>query len=40
MTAASNQWQITDTLVVTSPSAHSASATVGVACSYPTLTMG
>ena len=39
LTAASNQWQITDTLVVTSPSAHSASATVSVACSYPTLTM-
>ena len=39
VTAASNQWQITDTLVVTSPSAHSASATVSVACSYPTLTM-
>ena len=39
VTAASNQWQITDTLVVTSPSAHSASATVSVACAYPTLTM-
>ncbi len=39
VTAASNQWQITDTLEVTSPSAHSASATVSVACSYPTLTM-
>jgi eukaryotic-like serine/threonine-protein kinase len=39
VTAASNQWQITDTLVVTSPSAHSASATVSVACSYPTLTV-
>ena len=37
--AASNQWTITDTLEVTSPSAHSASATVSVACSYPTLTM-
>ena len=36
--AASNQWQITDTLTVTSPSAHSASATVSVQCSYPTLT--
>jgi serine/threonine protein kinase len=39
VTAASNQWEITDTLVVTSPSAHSASATVSVACSYPTLTV-
>ena len=39
VTATSNQWEITDTLVVTSPSAHSASATVSVACSYPTLTM-
>ena len=39
VTAASNQWQITDTLVVTSPSAHSAAATVSVACDYPTLTM-
>ena len=39
VTATSNQWQITDTLVVTSPSAHSASATVSVACAYPTLTM-
>ncbi len=32
VTAASNQWEITDTLVVTSPSAHSASATVSVQC--------
>ena len=39
VTAASNQWEITDTLVVTSPSAHSASATVSVQCDYPTLTM-
>jgi hypothetical protein len=39
VTAASNQWQITDTLVVTSPSAHSASATVSVQCDYPTLTL-
>jgi serine/threonine protein kinase len=39
VTAASNQWQITDTLAVTSPSAHSASATVSVQCDYPTLTM-
>jgi eukaryotic-like serine/threonine-protein kinase len=39
VTAASNQWEITDTLVVTSPSAHSASAKVSVACSYPTLTV-
>jgi hypothetical protein len=39
VTAASNQWQITDTLAVTSPSAHSASATVSVQCNYPTLTM-
>jgi serine/threonine protein kinase len=39
VTAASNQWQISDTLVVTSPSAHSASSTVSVACDYPTLTM-
>jgi eukaryotic-like serine/threonine-protein kinase len=39
VTAASNQWQITDTLVVTSPSAHSASAKVSVQCDYPTLTV-
>src|ERR1700722_14640949 len=39
VTAASNQWQITDTLVVTSPSAHSAAAKVSVACAYPTLTL-
>jgi serine/threonine-protein kinase len=39
VTAASNEWQVTDTLVVTSPSAHSASAKVSVACSYPTLTL-
>jgi eukaryotic-like serine/threonine-protein kinase len=39
VTAASNQWEITDTLVVTSPSAHSASANVSVQCDYPTLTM-
>jgi serine/threonine protein kinase len=37
--AASNQWQITDTLVVTSPSAHNAAATISVKCGYPTLTM-
>jgi hypothetical protein len=39
VTAASNQWSITDTLMVTSPSAHSSSANVSVACSYPTLTL-
>jgi eukaryotic-like serine/threonine-protein kinase len=39
VTAASNQWSITDTLMVTSPSAHSAAATVSVNCSYPTLTL-
>jgi eukaryotic-like serine/threonine-protein kinase len=39
VTAASNQWQITDTLMVTSPSAHSAAATVSVQCEYPTLTV-
>jgi tRNA A-37 threonylcarbamoyl transferase component Bud32 len=39
VTAASNQWEISDTLVVTSPSAHSASATVSVQCDYPTLTV-
>jgi hypothetical protein len=39
VTAASNQWEISDTLVVTSPSAHSAVAKVSVACDYPTLTM-
>ena len=39
VTAASNQWQISDTLVVTSPSAHSAAANVSVQCDYPTLTM-
>jgi eukaryotic-like serine/threonine-protein kinase len=39
VTAASNQWEITDTLVVTSPSAHSAGANVSVQCDYPTLTM-
>jgi serine/threonine protein kinase len=38
VTAASNQWEITDTLEVTSPSAHSAAATVSVQCAYPTLT--
>jgi len=39
VTAASNQWEISDTLVVTSPSAHSAGAKVSVACTYPTLTL-
>jgi serine/threonine-protein kinase len=39
VTATSNQWEITDTLVVTSPSAHSAAANVSVDCDYPTLTM-
>ena len=39
VTAASNQWEITDTLVVTSLSAHSASANVTVQCDYPTLTL-
>ena len=39
VTAASNQWQLTDTLVVTSPSAHSAAAKVSVECAYPTLTL-
>jgi hypothetical protein len=39
VTAASNQWVITDTLVVTSPSAHSAAANVSVQCDYPTLTL-
>jgi len=39
VTAASNQWVITDTLVVTSPSAHSAAAKVSVQCDYPTLTL-
>jgi tRNA A-37 threonylcarbamoyl transferase component Bud32 len=39
VTAASNQWSITDTLMVTSPSAHSAGADVSVQCSYPTLTL-
>ena len=39
VTATSNQWEISDTLVVTSPSAHSASAKVSVQCDYPTLTM-
>jgi serine/threonine protein kinase len=39
VTAASNQWEISDTLVVTSPSAHSAAANVSVQCDYPTLTM-
>jgi hypothetical protein len=39
VTAASNQWEISDTLVVTSPSAHSAGAKVSVQCDYPTLTM-
>jgi serine/threonine-protein kinase len=39
VTAASNQWQITDTLVVTGPSAHSAAAKVSVGCDYPTLTI-
>jgi serine/threonine-protein kinase len=39
VTAASNQWEIADTLVVTSPSSHSASTKVAVQCSYPTLTL-
>ena len=39
VTAASNQWEIADTLVVTYPSAHSASTKVAVQCSYPPLTM-
>jgi serine/threonine-protein kinase len=39
VTAASNQWEISDTLVVTSPSAHSAVADVSVQCDYPTLTL-
>ena len=39
VTATSNQWEISDTLVVTSPSAHSAGAKVSVQCDYPTLTM-
>jgi Putative Ig domain len=39
VTATSNQWEISDTLVVTSPSAHSAGAKVSVQCEYPTLTM-
>ena len=39
VTAASNQWEISDTLVVTSPSTHSADAKVSVQCAYPTLTM-
>jgi hypothetical protein len=37
VTPASNQWEISDTLVVTSPSSHSASTKVAVQCSYPTL---
>ena len=39
VTATSNQWEISDTLEVTSPSAHSADAKVSVQCDYPTLTM-
>jgi serine/threonine protein kinase len=39
VTATSNQWEISDTLVVTSPSAHSAGAKVSVECDYPTLTL-
>ena len=39
VTAASNQWESSDTLVVTSPSAHSAVADVSVQCDYPTLTL-
>jgi serine/threonine-protein kinase len=39
VTAASNQWEISDTLIVTSPSSHSASTKVAVQCSYPTLTL-
>ena len=39
VTATSNQWEISDTLVVTSPSSHSAGAKVSVQCDYPTLTM-
>jgi eukaryotic-like serine/threonine-protein kinase len=40
VTAASNQWEIGDTLVVTSPSAQSAGTKVAVQCSYPALTLG
>jgi eukaryotic-like serine/threonine-protein kinase len=39
VTAASNDWTLTDTLEVTSPSAHSASGTASVDCTYPTLTL-
>ncbi|HTR93361.1 MAG TPA: protein kinase [Trebonia sp.] len=39
VTPASNQWEIADTLVVTSPSAHSASTKVAVQCSYSALTL-
>jgi serine/threonine-protein kinase len=34
---ASNNWEIGDTLTVTSPSGHSATAKIAVQCSYPTL---
>lgn len=40
VTAASNQWEISDTLVVTYPSTASASTKVAVQCSYPALRMG
>jgi eukaryotic-like serine/threonine-protein kinase len=39
VTAASNEWEISDTLVVTSPSAHAASTKVAVDCSYPALAL-
>jgi hypothetical protein len=40
VTPASNNWEIGDTLTVTSPSGHSATAKVAVQCSYPALTLG
>jgi len=39
VTPGSNQWEIADSLVVTSPSSHSAGTKVAVQCSYPTLTL-
>jgi tRNA A-37 threonylcarbamoyl transferase component Bud32 len=39
VTPASNNWEISDTLTVTSPSGHSAGAKAAAQCSYPTLAL-
>jgi serine/threonine protein kinase len=40
VTPASNNWEIGDTLTVTAPSSHSATAKLAVNCSYPALAIG